>query len=70
MTRVPITDDVVEQLRDVLDEDVLDDEHNYMGAQFAAQDLGHEELAQFVHEADAATYHEALQQAKALDRDG
>lgn len=69
MTRVAITDDVVEQLRDVLDADVLDDEHNYMGAQFAAQDLGHEELAEFVYEADAATYHEALQRAKAIDRD-
>lgn len=69
MTRVPVTDDVVEQLREVLDADVLDDEFNYMGAQFAARDLGHEELAQFVHEADAATYYEAVQRAKELDDD-
>ena len=67
MTRVPITDDVVEQLREVLDADVLDDEFNYMGAQFAAQDMGHEELAEFVYEADAATYYEAVQRAKDLD---
>ena len=65
MTRVQITDAVVEQLRDVLEADLLDDEHNYMGAQFAAQDLGHEELAQFVFEADASTYYEALQLARA-----
>lgn len=64
MTRVPITDDVIAQLRDVLEADVLDDEHNYMGARFAAQNLGHEELARFVTEADAATYYEALQRAK------
>lgn len=67
MTRVPVTETVVEQLREVLDADVLDDEFNYMGAQFAAQDLGHEELAQFVYEADAATYYEAVQRAKDLD---
>ena len=67
MTRVPVTETVVEQLREVLDADVLDDEFNYMGAQFAAQDLGHEELAQFVYEADAATYYEAVQRAKELD---
>lgn len=65
MTRVPISDDVVEQLRDVLESGTLDDEYNYMGAGFAAQDLGHEELARFVREADAATYYEAVQRAKA-----
>ncbi|WP_181691970.1 hypothetical protein [Natronomonas sp. LN261] len=64
MTRVPVTDDVVEQLRDVLEADLLDDEHNHMGAGFAAQDLGHEELAQFIYEADAATYYEALERAR------
>ena len=64
MSRVPITDAVVEQLGDVLEADLLDDAHNYMGAQFAAQDLGHEELAQFIYEADASTYYEALQRAQ------
>ena len=63
-TRVPITDEVVRQLRDVLESGVLDDEYNYMGTQFAAQDFGHEELAEFVYEADAATYYEAVQRAK------
>ncbi|MFQ3284718.1 MAG: hypothetical protein ACI9TI_000388 [Natronomonas sp.] len=64
MSRVPVTDDVVEQLQDVLEADLLDHELNHMGAGFAAQDLGHEELAQFVHEADAATYYEALERAR------
>ncbi len=68
MTRIDITDDVVRQLRDVLDAEVLDDEHNYMGARFAAMDRGHDELAAFVREADAATYYEALQRAKRLER--
>ncbi len=68
MTRVDITDDVVRQLRDVLDADALGDEYNYMGARFAAMDLGHDELARFVREADAATYYEALQRAKGLER--
>ena len=67
MTRVPVTETVVEQLREVLEADVLDDEFNYVGAQFAAQDLGHEELAAFVYEADAATYYEAVQRAKEPD---
>lgn len=67
MTRTPITDAVVEQLRDVLDAELLDDEHNYMGAGFAAQDLGHDELAEFVYQADAATYYEALERARDAD---
>jgi hypothetical protein len=64
MTRESITDDVVEQLADVLDSGMLDEENNWMGAQFAAQDLGHDELADFVFRADASTYYEAVQQAK------
>lgn len=64
MTRVPITDEVVDQLADVLEAGALDDAHNYVGAQFAARDRGHEALAAFIHEADAATYYEALQRAK------
>ena len=67
MTRVDVTDEVVRQLREVLDADLLDDEHNYVGARFAAMDLGHDELAEFVREADAATYYEALQRSKRLE---
>ena len=68
MTRVDITDEVVRQLQDVLETGDLDHEYNYMGARFAALDLGHEELAAFVREADAATYYEALQRARQLKR--
>jgi hypothetical protein len=67
VTRVEVTDEVVRQLREVLDADLLDDEHNYVGARFAAMDLGHDELAEFVREADAATYYEALQRSKRLE---
>jgi len=67
VTRVTVTDTVVRQLRDVLEADAVDHEHNYMGARFAAMDLGHDELAAFVREADAATYYEALQRAKRLE---
>ena len=67
MTRVEVTDEVVRQLREVLEADLLDDEHNYVGARFAAMDLGHDELAEFVREADAATYYEALQRSKRLE---
>ncbi|MES3516955.1 MAG: hypothetical protein PPP58_04740 [Natronomonas sp.] len=62
--RVPITEEIVAQLRDVLRSEELDDEHNWAGAGFVAQDLGHEELAVFVHKADAVRYYEALQRAK------
>ncbi|MFC7177258.1 hypothetical protein [Halosegnis marinus] len=70
MTRVPITDDVVSQLADLLDSGELEQPTNWMGAQFLAQDFGHEELATFVFEADAATYYEALSRAaKEADAD-
>lgn len=64
MTRVPITDDVVAQLAEVLESGELDHAYNYMAAGFVAQDLGHEELARFVYEADAATYYEAVQRVR------
>jgi hypothetical protein len=67
VTRVEITDEVVRQLREVLEADVLDDEHNYVGARFAAMELGHDELARFVRAADAVTYYEACQRAKRLE---
>jgi hypothetical protein len=64
MTRVPVTDEVVSQLRTVLDSGRLDDPHNWSAAQFTAQDLGCEALATFIYEADAATYYEAVEQAQ------
>jgi len=64
MTRVPITDDVVAQLRDVLDAGEVDDPINWMSVQGIALRMGHEELVDFIVEADATTYHEALQRAR------
>lgn len=61
--RVDITDEVVAQLADVLTDAEIDDPVNWMAVQFAARDAGHDELATFVREADAATYFEALQRA-------
>jgi len=63
MTRVDITDDVITQLAALLDSGELDQPTNWMGAQFLAQDFGFDALAQFVFEADAATYYEALTRA-------
>lgn len=61
--RVDITDDVVEQLGDILTAAEIDDPVNWMAVRFAALDAGHDELARFIREADAATYYEALQRA-------
>lgn len=58
-----ITDEVVAQLRDVLDAGEVDDPVNWMGVQGVALRMGHEELVDFIVEADATTYHEALQRA-------
>lgn len=70
MVRVEITDVVVEQLAEVLESGELERPTNWMGAQFAAQDFGFEELATFIYEADAATYYEAVSQAaKQTDAD-
>lgn len=64
MTRVPVTDDVVAQLRDVLDAGEVDDPVNWMGVQGVALRMGHEELVDFIVEADATTYYEALERAQ------
>lgn len=61
--RVPITETVVDQLAGVLESGDLDEPANYVGAQFAARDRGYDELETFVHEADAATYYEAVRRA-------
>lgn len=62
--REPVTDDIVEQLRQVLETDRVDDPINWMAVQMVAHERELTELAQFVVDADAATYYEALQQAK------
>ena len=62
--RVEITDQVVEQLADVLATGEIADPVNWMGVQSVAFDRGHDELVEFIVEADASTYYEALQMAE------
>lgn len=62
--REPVTDEVVEQLRTVLESGQVDDPINWMAVQVVAHDNGLTELAQFIVDADAVRYYEALQQAK------
>lgn len=67
--RVPITDEVVEQLRAVLETDEVDDPVNWMAVQGIAWDQGYDELQTFIVEADAATYYEALEAARVADKE-
>ena len=67
MAREPITDTVVSQLREVIATGEVDDPVN----RFAVQGLAHRrelsELARFIVDADASTYYEAVEQARAED---
>lgn len=62
--RVEITDDVVDQLAAVLETGEVEDPVNWMGVQGIAFDQGYDELVEFIVEADASTYYEALQEAQ------
>lgn len=62
--REPVTDEVVEQLREVLATDRVDDPVNWMAVQMVAHERELTDLARFVVDADAATYYEALQRAE------
>lgn len=67
--RVPITEDIVEQLRAVLETGEIEDPVNWMAVQGIAWDKGYDELQTFIVEADAATYYEALEAARAADEE-
>lgn len=62
--REPITDDVVEQLRRVLATERVDEPVNRFAVQAVAAEMELTELVEFILEADAATYYEALQAAR------
>lgn len=64
MTRVTITETVVEQLREVVETDEVEDPVNRYAVQGVAHRRELSELAQFVVDADASTYYEALVQAR------
>lgn len=61
MTRVPITEPVLDQLATVLAGDAVDDRNNRFAVRAAALAAGHDELATFIAEADAVRYTRALE---------
>ncbi len=63
MSREPVTEPVVAQLAAVLETGEVDHAVNWMTVQGVAHRAGHEELAAFVADADAATYYEAVRAA-------
>lgn len=63
MSRIEITDAVVEALREALDHPEVDHPLNRGAVQHAAWDRDLDALAEFVAAADAATYYEALRRA-------
>lgn len=67
--REPITDEVVDQLRSVLDTDRVEHPVNRFAVQAVAAEMDLAELVQFVVDADAATYYEALQRAMDVETD-
>jgi hypothetical protein len=70
VTRVPITDEVREQLAEALASEEVDHPLNRGAVQYAAWELDHDALATFVGEADASTYYEALRQVGVEPRAG
>lgn len=61
MTRVPITEPVLDQLATVLASEDVPDPNNRFAVRAAAMNAGHEELATFIGEADAVRYTRALE---------
>ncbi|MFC6943191.1 hypothetical protein ACFQE8_25085 [Salinirubellus sp. GCM10025818] len=68
MAREPITDAVVSQLREAIATGEVDDPVNRFEVGALAQRRELSELARFIVEADAATYYEAVVQAREVDR--
>lgn len=64
MAREPITDTVVAQLREVIEAGEVDDPVNRFEVGAIAQRRERSELARFIVDADAATYYEAVVQAR------
>jgi hypothetical protein len=63
VSRTEITEEVVDQLVEVVETDRVDRPVNWMGVQGVAHERGLDALVGFVVEADATTYYEALRQA-------
>lgn len=67
MPREPITDTVVGQLREVIATAEIEDPVNRFEVQALAHRRELSELARFIVDADAATYYEAVVQAREGD---
>ncbi|MFC7226645.1 hypothetical protein N0B31_04460 [Salinirubellus salinus] len=60
MARVPITETVLDQLRDVIAAESIQDPIARYDVQAVAFDREHDELVEFIASADASTYFEAV----------
>ena len=60
MVRVPITETVLDQLRDVVAAESIQDHIARYDVQAVAFDREHDELVEFIASADASTYFEAV----------
>jgi hypothetical protein len=60
MARVPITEEVLDQLRDVVAAEGIEDPVARYDVQAVAFDREHDELVEFIASADASTYFEAV----------
>ena len=60
MVRVPITETVLDQLRDVVAAESIQDPIARYDVQAVAFDREHDELVEFIASADASTYFEAV----------
>ena len=70
MSREPITDAVVAQLREVIEAGEVEDPVNRYEVGALAQRRELSELARFIIDADASTYYEAVVQAREGDEVG
>jgi hypothetical protein len=61
VTRVDITDEVLEELAAAIAHDRVDDPNNRFAVQSVALDEGHDALVTFILEADAVRYTRALE---------
>lgn len=61
VTRVPITDVVLDQLAAIVASDEVVDPNNRFAVRAVAMNEGHDELATFIGDADAVRYTRALE---------
>lgn len=67
MTRVDITDAILEELAAAIAHDRVEDPNNRFAVQSVALDEGYDELATFILEADAVRYTRAVELVQQRD---